>query len=234
MKRSRRSMRIAAATILFLAGCNAIAGLEGEYVLDPEAGAEGGAGGADCSDDGDCPEAPCFVGHCSDAACAYVPAPMGAQCNGNGYCYNAECVTCEDKVLNGAETGVDCGGPACPPCYLGEACSLPSDCYTGLCVDGVCCDSACAEVCVSCALPGKQGQCGQVPAGDPDSPACVDGGCGPGGNCGVKVPNGGSCGSDDQCASGHCSSGVCKKGPGVSCYQNEECESASCVNNLCT
>jgi hypothetical protein len=28
--------------------------------------------------------------------------------------------TCTDQVKNGEETGVDCGGPNCQPCAVGE------------------------------------------------------------------------------------------------------------------
>jgi hypothetical protein len=29
------------------------------------------------------------------------------------------CPTCEDGIMNGEEEGVDCGGPDCPPCNIG-------------------------------------------------------------------------------------------------------------------
>ncbi len=41
-------------------------------------------------------------------------------------------------VMNGSETGVDCGGPACPGCPDGDPCLVDSDCLDGVCDAGVC------------------------------------------------------------------------------------------------
>jgi hypothetical protein len=46
------------------------------------------------------------------------------------------CSTCQDGLRNGAETDIDCGG-GCGAC-VGEACTLPTDCASGLCPSGVC------------------------------------------------------------------------------------------------
>ncbi len=60
-------------------------------------------------------------------------------------CAAPQAPTCTDGVLNGVETGQDCGGPteiegACPRCKPGQGCSSPSDCEDGLCndVDFIC------------------------------------------------------------------------------------------------
>eukprot|EP00854_Cymbomonas_tetramitiformis_P002776 gene2777-3559_t len=52
---------------------------------------------------------------------------------------------CNDSVLNGNETGVDCGDPACieafgnaSRCGVGAECAVGSQCDTGLCPEGVC------------------------------------------------------------------------------------------------
>jgi hypothetical protein len=37
--------------------------------------------------------------------------------------------SCHDKVLNGQETDVDCGGPECDACLMGKTCNQASDCY---------------------------------------------------------------------------------------------------------
>jgi V8-like Glu-specific endopeptidase len=37
--------------------------------------------------------------------------------------------SCHDKVRNGQETDVDCGGPDCDPCLMGNTCQQDSDCY---------------------------------------------------------------------------------------------------------
>jgi Kelch motif/Galactose oxidase, central domain len=44
---------------------------------------------------------------------------------------------CTDGVLDGDETDVDCGG-SCPACGVGETCSGPSSCVTGVCDAAVC------------------------------------------------------------------------------------------------
>jgi Cellulose binding domain len=46
--------------------------------------------------------------------------------------------TCTDGIRNGAETGVDCGGPVCPQCPAGQGCVTGSDCVTGVCTGGIC------------------------------------------------------------------------------------------------
>ena len=45
--------------------------------------------------------------------------------------------TCDDSVMNGAETALDCGGD-CATCSLGESCSVDVDCETGRCDKGIC------------------------------------------------------------------------------------------------
>ncbi len=44
---------------------------------------------------------------------------------------------CDDRMLNGGESDLDCGGP-CPGCSVGQMCSSSLDCLSGLCAAGVC------------------------------------------------------------------------------------------------
>jgi len=46
--------------------------------------------------------------------------------------------SCSDGIKNAAETDVDCGGPTCDTCALGEQCGGNADCASGLCQAGVC------------------------------------------------------------------------------------------------
>ena len=47
--------------------------------------------------------------------------------------------SCSDRVTNGAETDVDCGGKTgCAPCAIGLGCQVPADCASGACRDGRC------------------------------------------------------------------------------------------------
>jgi hypothetical protein len=50
---------------------------------------------------------------------------------------------CDNGLLDGSETDVDCGG-SCGPCESGAACELAEDCGTGRCLDGACCEAPCA------------------------------------------------------------------------------------------
>ena len=45
---------------------------------------------------------------------------------------------CSDGKKDGAETDVDCGGPACAPCADGLVCIAPHDCKSGACSAGTC------------------------------------------------------------------------------------------------
>jgi len=45
--------------------------------------------------------------------------------------------TCTDKVKNGNETDIDCGGPTCPACPLGKKCVKQDDC-AGICKGSLC------------------------------------------------------------------------------------------------
>jgi hypothetical protein len=61
--------------------------------------------------------------------------------------------TCNDGIQNGGETGVDCGGPNCPPCEAGQTCAADRDCLTGRCGDGL----GAGNTCQSCAGDGVCG-----------------------------------------------------------------------------
>ncbi len=46
--------------------------------------------------------------------------------------------SCDDGIDSGAETDVDCGGPSCADCKLGDSCEIDADCETSACVAGEC------------------------------------------------------------------------------------------------
>jgi len=52
---------------------------------------------------------------------------------------------CDDGVMNGDETDVDCGGADCPSCQAGETCNVDADCETAVCVDEVCAVATCDD-----------------------------------------------------------------------------------------
>src|SRR5258706_12740723 len=45
--------------------------------------------------------------------------------------------SCTDGIVNGAETDIDCGGPACPKCEVGATCKVPEDCTISFCIGNV-------------------------------------------------------------------------------------------------
>src|SRR5262245_30450950 len=58
----------------------------------------------------------------------------------------AAVATCTDRVRNGAETGVDCGGGTCPACGNGGGCLVDADCGGGLpCTNGTCQAPTCTD-----------------------------------------------------------------------------------------
>jgi hypothetical protein len=66
----------------------------------------------------------------------------------SGVCTNGKCSapTCSDGVLNGEETGLDCGETACTTkCEDGQGCAFPVDCVSGVCWAGVCEPPACID-----------------------------------------------------------------------------------------
>ncbi len=46
--------------------------------------------------------------------------------------------SCDDGEIGGGETDVDCGGPTCDPCGLGQSCKQNPDCVSGHCRNGLC------------------------------------------------------------------------------------------------
>jgi hypothetical protein len=101
---------------------------------------------------------------------------------------------CHDRVKDGDESDVDCGG-ACRSCKSGEQCSGAADCESGACDAGACraptcsdgvrdgfeTDVDCGGACGGCALDARcfsgadcaSTQCGE-PCTSPDPFGCVD------------------------------------------------------------
>ena len=71
----------------------------------------------------------------------------------------------------------------------GQPCEVGRQCSSGFCVDGVCCNTSCDGQCVTCALPGSEGDCAIAAAGtDPHL------------DCGSGAPCDNVCASDGTCA----------------------------------
>lgn len=130
-----------------------------------------------------------------DAGCEGVCAPScapGSACSLDRDCDSLDCVagccappSCEDAVANQNESDVDCGGSCDVRCNVDQGCRSDADCAIGL---------SCGPDTRRCATPactdGRQG----------GTEILVD--CG-GGEC-PGCPDGTSCGSARDCASGSC------------------------------
>ncbi len=105
----------------------------------------------------------------------------------SGICKSGKCAapSAIDKVKNGDETGIDCGGNVAPTCAEGAGCRVDADCASGLC------DAARGR------CTGANGRCNNV--------ARVD--CGRA--CGVGCDTGASCRGDVDCSSMLCVNGSC-------------------------
>jgi hypothetical protein len=142
----------------------------------------------------------------------------------------------------GTETDVGCGGPSCPPCAQGKRCKVSGDCAGGTtCVESVCCGSPSCAPCTSCAIPGKEGTCTDLPKGTEQPMMCASAAiCTAGGAC-TGVPDGGadrafreSCTVASDCFNGVCEAGYCKLALGDPCGSDVACGSGLCAGNVCT
>lgn len=121
--------------------------------------------GSGCQVGPDCESKVCVGGSCIAAACddkvknadesdvdcgGSCPAcGPGRLCGGDPDCKNGQCMagaclsTCTDALKGGKETDVDCGGgivSTCPACANGKACTIGSDCQSGVCDASLCLD----------------------------------------------------------------------------------------------
>jgi hypothetical protein len=132
------------------------------------------------------------------------------------------------------------GAPMPKPLVRGSACSTGTQCQSGSCVDGFCCETACRDACYTCKLPGSEGKCLPVPAGEDPDNECADDGpstCKHDGTCDGK----GGCrnyAAGTACMPGACTgttessgrlcdgSGVCQAGTSQTCP-------TACMNGSC-
>jgi len=196
------------------------------------------SGGVACSSGLECDSDFCVDGVCCDALCdgpceacdqagsrgVCRPHAAGADpdadctaggdsCNGAGLCH------CSDGMSSVDETGVDCGGPTCDACALGQGCDAPSDCLSDACVNNLCVSPSCGDgfvngldECDGTGLgnPGETATCDVdctfVACGDgvfnTIAEACDDGGTDPCGPCNetcTGVGSGSVCGDGVVC-----------------------------------
>lgn len=156
-------------------------------------------------------------------------------------------LACNDRMKNGDETDVDCGGH-CAPCMNGATCASAVDCESASCVNASCAAPTCAdqimnglETDVDCGRHSPRDA-----GGVPDAALCPR--CVPGQVCVLG----------DDCRSGLCAASTCtpslcmdskKDGSetdadcgglycptctaGKACLVGADCESGTCANNVC-
>jgi len=172
----------------------------------------------DFYDDGN----PCTKDACEGGVPVNKPI-MGAQCGTNGVC-NAkgacvECVgngtcsdntptcinnycsgqTCQNQLLDGNETDIDCGGDECGPCIPGQLCKVASDCLSKVCEDAFM--GALVKQCKvpSCSDGVQNGSESDVDCGGQICPGSS------------KCDNMKHCSVHSDCKSGVCQIGTCQK-----------------------
>ncbi|MFM2151870.1 MAG: hypothetical protein RL199_305, partial [Pseudomonadota bacterium] len=136
-------------------------------------------------------EADCASGACVAGACAVTPACLAAADCQSGVCANKLCSSpaATDRVRNGTETGIDCGGPAAstPRCPAKGGCSVNTDCASTetsplVCALGLCVVPSCRDGQLTSTRSAKEtstdcgGVCGKCPVVDGDAaaqPTCL-------------------------------------------------------------
>jgi len=151
--------------------------------------ADGGAGPSTCANGSKDPgesEIDCG-GTCG--ACAGQPCTKPSDCASH-VCTGQKCAapSCSDKLQNGTESDVDCGGTGCPKCPAPKGCWTASDCLEGKCSLGVCTTPGCTD-------GTKSGSETDVDCGGGQCPACA---------------NGKGCVLSSDCSSGNCVAKLCK------------------------
>lgn len=216
-----------------------------------------------CINNSDCASKNCIFNSCqpatsndgiqnqgeTDIDCGGPNAPAcadGLGCKINADCVDLLCdavkhtcsaVKCTDKVKNGKETDVDCGGPTCKSCVDGKLCLVGNDCSSGSCVAGTCAAPSCMD--------GVQNQ-GET---DIDCGGAKCGKCADGKKCAAPVDcTGGAC-TGATCTDASCSNGVkdnaetdvdcggplCGKcDTGKTCAAPGDCATNMCTGTTCT
>ena len=188
----------------------------------------------ECFEDADCswdPEQPhCCAYECCQ--CDYdVDCEEGAVCDGE-VCRPA---TCFDTLMNGDETGPDCGG-SCRVCIDGAACSANADCVNHVCAAGQCQSPTCEDSAANGSETGIDCGGGECAACEPyqgcqDSSDCTSRVCRWFGcdapTCEDRVRNADETAND-------CGGGTCPPcGTGKSCQVDADCTSSVCLGSAC-
>jgi hypothetical protein len=173
--------------------------------------AEAGPGTTDSPGGGDAPFIDAGTGASDLSPCACEECGTGQSCSVQVDCGTVDCdggigatPDCNNGILDGMESDVDCGTAACGLCAAGDACASDANCSSGVCnlSDGRC-----------------------------DAPSCDDGvqnGAEADVDCGqaCSANAGGLCATGQSCSDGvDCDSGVCDQTLG-------SCSAPSCSDGV--
>lgn len=182
-------------------------------------------GGLRCKGPGDCAAGICKDGRCPDPSCTdglkngdegdvdcggECPnrCVIGKRCQGDDDCESGYCTgspkacaasSCADKLRNGDESDVDCGGEVCAPCGLDQKCRGAADCASNSCTNLVCVKPSCTNQ----AQDGKETgiDCGGPCSNEPLPAECA--------NLCAKCGAGQGCQVPDDCKSIQCINNLC-------------------------
>ncbi|MCB9593142.1 MAG: hypothetical protein H6719_10450 [Sandaracinaceae bacterium] len=143
--------------------------------------------------------------------------------------------SCDNRVFDGDESAVDCGG-SCPPCADGDSCRTADDCESGVCTRGRCLVPTCTDGVRNGRETGRDcgGDCGLCPGGEPCSSndQCLSGRC-RGGMCTMSDCEDGSMNGEETDVD--CGGSVCPAcNGGLVCDDNTDCTSLICAAGTCT
>jgi len=161
----------------------------------------------------------------TDTDCGGKTCPTCAnkkKCKANADCASGLCdpktglclaATCTDKVQNGTETDVDCGGASCPACADTKKCKAATDCKSGVCdpKTGLCLAPTCTD---------------KVMNGDESDTDC-------GGKTCPKCADTKKCKGNSDCASNVCLNSVCQKPTCVDFTKNGDETDIDCGGKTC-
>jgi len=183
-------------------------------------------GGEECGDEGVCSAPPVSRTPDAGSSCA------AERCDDNEDCPSFICVegccavaSCDDRVANGGESDIDCGGRCPARCAAGQSCRSAADCLAG-----VGCPPSRArctpEACDNGVLDGSELL---IDCGGGECPGCPDGSaCSAGADCAS-----GSCSAARRCAASSCDDGVRNQDEqGIDC--GGRCASPCPAGSACT
>lgn len=181
----------------------------------------------DCG--GSCP-AGCDAGQ----GCSSGEDCESGSCSDEGTCEEPTNPGCGNKMQDGDETDVDCGGPDCGPCTEGQMCVEDRDCLDGNC-EGDVCEVPTGDTCNDAQLNGDETD---IDCGGEQCQACDDGeACAAPSDCVSGV-----C-TDDECQPPACDDGVqngdetdtdCGGACGATCGEGDDCTgNGDCTDGVC-